>query len=304
VAAVGSIEVAPQTGTWNTYFWVDSADETASKVRDAGGSVLMEPFDIKPDAGRKAVCTDREGAAFCVWQARSNKGAQLVNEPGTLVFNGLNTRDIEGAKSFYGRVFGWRTLTLDSGAEMWALPGYGDYLERDNPALRKQLVEMGGAGYRDKVRTTQPSPCPAGSLDDYAPTFDVTDTLVVKVDAEAEAVAAALERLDLTASVTAALSAVGAVDRLALAPALLAAQPGPKLVFGLVSRYGAPSETVEPASVQTFDTPGHVKVIWDLRVQPDALEGAWLSMTRRFAATDEATRARLLDGWGIIGPGC
>jgi hypothetical protein len=150
--------------------------------------------------------------------------------------------------------------------------------------------------------TTQPSPCLAGSIDDYAPTFDVTDTLVVKVDAEAEAVGAALERLDLTASVTAALSAFGGVDRVALAPALLAAQPGPKLVFGLVSRYEGPTETVEPASVQTFDTPGHVKVIWDLSVQPDALEGAWLSMTRRFAATDEATRARLLDVWGIIGP--
>jgi uncharacterized protein len=158
VAAVGSLEVALQTATWNTYFWVDSADETASKVRDAGGSVLMEPFDIKPDAGRKAVCTDREGAVFCVWQAKSNRGAQLVNEPGTLVFNGLNTRDMEGAKSFYGRVFGWRTLTLDSGAEMWALPGYGDYLERDNPDLREQMAEMGGPGYEDVVASIDPIP--------------------------------------------------------------------------------------------------------------------------------------------------
>jgi uncharacterized protein len=156
VAAVGSIEVGPQTATWNTYFWVDSADETASKVRDAGGSVLMEPFDIEPEAGRKAVFTDPEGAAFCVWQAKSNKGAQLVNEPGSLVFNGLNTRDVEGAKSFYGSVFGWRTLTLDGGAEMWTLPGYGDYLERDNPDLRKQLAEMGGPGYEDVVASIDP----------------------------------------------------------------------------------------------------------------------------------------------------
>jgi uncharacterized protein len=156
VAAVGSVEVASQTATWNTYFWVDSADETASKVRDAGGSVLMEPFDIEPEAGRKAVFTDPEGAAFCVWQAKSNKGAQLVNEPGSLVFNGLNTRDVEGAKSFYGSVFGWRTLTLDGGAEMWTLPGYGDYLERDNPDLRKQLAEMGGPGYEDVVASIDP----------------------------------------------------------------------------------------------------------------------------------------------------
>jgi predicted enzyme related to lactoylglutathione lyase len=75
-----------------------------------------------------------------------------------LVFNGLNTRDLEGAKSFYGSVFGWRTLTLDSGAEMWTLPGYGDYLERDNPDLRKQLAELGGPGYEDVVASIDPIP--------------------------------------------------------------------------------------------------------------------------------------------------
>jgi predicted enzyme related to lactoylglutathione lyase len=158
VAAIGSIEVASQTATWNTYFWVDSADATASKVSDAGGSVLMEPFHIKPEAGRKAVFADPEGAAFCVWQAKSNMGAQLVNEPGTLVFNGLNTRDVDGAKSFYGSVFGWRTLTLDAGAEMWTLPGYGDHLERDNPGLAKQLAEMGGPGYEDVIASIDPIP--------------------------------------------------------------------------------------------------------------------------------------------------
>jgi hypothetical protein len=138
-------------------------------------------------------------------------------------------------------------------------------------------------------------------IDDYAPTFDVTDTLVATVDAEPEAVSAALEQLDLTASAAAALSALGGVHRVALAPALLAARPGQELVFGLIWRHEGATETVDPASVQTFDTPGHVKVIWDLSVQPGALEGALLSMTRRFAATDAATRARLLDNWGIIG---
>ena len=83
VAAVGSIpEGAPQMATWNTYVWVD-ADETASKVRDAGGQALMEPFDVM-DSGRMAVFADPEGAAFSVWQAREQKGAQVVNEAGSL----------------------------------------------------------------------------------------------------------------------------------------------------------------------------------------------------------------------------
>ena len=159
VAAVGSIpEAAPPMAMWNTYIWVDSADDAASKVRDAGGGVLMEPFDVM-DAGRMAVVTDREGAAFCVWQAKQNRGAQIVNEPGSLSFNGLGTRDIEAAKSFYGSVFGWSTLNVGGGADMWTLPGYGDHLERDNPDLRKQLAETGGpSGFEDVVASINPLP--------------------------------------------------------------------------------------------------------------------------------------------------
>jgi predicted enzyme related to lactoylglutathione lyase len=159
VAAVGSIpEAAPPVAMWNTYIWVDSADDTASKARDAGGGVLMEPFDVM-DAGRMAVFTDPEGAAFCVWQAKELMGAKVVNEPGSLNFNGLATRDVAGAKAFYGSVFGWSTLNVGGGAEMWTLPGYGDYLERDNPDLRKQLAEAGGpAGFEDVVASINPTP--------------------------------------------------------------------------------------------------------------------------------------------------
>ena len=82
------------------------------------------------------------GAAFCVWEAKENKGAQIVNEPGSLNFNGINTRDVEGAKSFYGSVFGWRTIALPNGAEISTLPGYGDFLARDNPDLRKRMAEV------------------------------------------------------------------------------------------------------------------------------------------------------------------
>jgi uncharacterized protein len=157
VAAVGSIpEAAPPTAMWNTYIWVDSADETASKVRDAGGGVVMEPFDVM-DAGRMAVFTDPEGAAFCVWQAKENKGARIVNENGSLNFNGLNTREVDGAKSFYGSVFGWTTRSLDGGTEMWTLPGYGDHLERDNPDLRKQMAEADAPkGFEDVVASINP----------------------------------------------------------------------------------------------------------------------------------------------------
>jgi len=152
VAAVGSIpEGAPPMAMWNTYVWVDSADESASRVVDAGGGVAMDPFDVM-DAGRMAVCTDPEGAAFCLWQAKDHRGAKIVNEPGSLNFNVLNTRDPGAAKAFYGAVFGWEVLALDGGAEMWTLPGYADHLEERNPGFTKSMGEMGApAGFENVV---------------------------------------------------------------------------------------------------------------------------------------------------------
>jgi predicted enzyme related to lactoylglutathione lyase len=157
VAAVGSQpEGAPPAAVWNTYIWVDSADETASKVVAAGGKVLTEPFDVM-EAGRMAVCADPAGAVFSVWQARNHRGARIVNEAGSLNFNDLNTPDPEGAKAFYGAVFGWRTLALDGGFEMWTLPGYGDYLEQRTPGMREGMAEMGApAGFEDVVASLQP----------------------------------------------------------------------------------------------------------------------------------------------------
>ena len=105
-----------------------------------------------------AACTDPEGAAFCLWQAKQHKGAQIVNEPGSVNFNSLNTRDPEGAKSFYGSVFGWETLGLGGGAEMWRLPGYGDFFEQSDPGLRKRMAETAGrsGGLRGRGRGAQP----------------------------------------------------------------------------------------------------------------------------------------------------
>jgi uncharacterized protein len=158
VAAVGAIpEGAPRMATWNTYIWVDSADDAASAVRDAGGGVAMEPFDVM-DAGRMAVFSDPEGAIFCVWQARQHRGSQVVNEHGSVNFNNLNTRDPVGAKAFYGSVFGWDTLDL-GGGDAWTLPGYGDHLERNDPGLRKRTAEHGGPeGFVDVVATVNPIP--------------------------------------------------------------------------------------------------------------------------------------------------
>jgi uncharacterized protein len=127
VAGIGSqpAQGAPPVPVWNTYIWVESADRTAAKVKDAGGSVLMEPFDVL-DAGRMAVLSDPAGAVFCVWQANQNKGARLVNEPGAMAWNELATRDPDGSKEFYAAVFGWEGSPMEDGEveyTVWQLPG-------------------------------------------------------------------------------------------------------------------------------------------------------------------------------------
>ena len=133
-------EGAPGPAVWNSYVCVESADEVVERVRAAGGAVLTEPFDVF-DAGRMATCADPEGAVFHLWQSGRHKGAQAVNEHGAVVFNVLHTDDLDSARAFYGAVFGWDTV--DAGGPMWALPGYGDYLEGLTPGMRAMMREMG-----------------------------------------------------------------------------------------------------------------------------------------------------------------
>jgi uncharacterized protein len=86
-----------------------------------------------------------------LWQAKDHKGAKVVNEHGALNFNDLATRDLEGAKAFYGAVFGWKTLELPFGV-MWTLPAYGDHLEGRHPGLRDEMRQMGAPeGFIDVV---------------------------------------------------------------------------------------------------------------------------------------------------------
>ena len=76
---------------------------------------MMEPFDVF-DAGRMAVFADPSGAVIMAWQPKEMIGAYLVNEPGTLSWNELQTRDPAGAKEFYGRCSAGRAATWTSAA--------------------------------------------------------------------------------------------------------------------------------------------------------------------------------------------
>jgi predicted enzyme related to lactoylglutathione lyase len=95
-----------QPTAWATYVSVDDADATAEKVKAAGGSVAVEPMDVM-DIGRMAFFVDPTGAVFGVWQPKTFAGADLVNEPVSLCWNEVMTRDAGTDKSFYPAVFDW-----------------------------------------------------------------------------------------------------------------------------------------------------------------------------------------------------
>ncbi len=101
---------------WTTYIASDDADDTAAKIRDAGGTVFMDPFDVF-DSGRMTVAQDPTGATFGVWQANGHIGAQLANEPGTQLWNQCHTPDPARATEFYVAVFGYEVDEIDMGGE-------------------------------------------------------------------------------------------------------------------------------------------------------------------------------------------
>jgi predicted enzyme related to lactoylglutathione lyase len=146
---VAAIAPLPETlgpeAVWATYVCVESADATATKARDAGASLVTEPFDVL-DAGRMAVLADPAEAAFCIWQPGSHAGAEAVNRAGTWNWSELNTPDPKAAERFYGEVFGWEASSVEIGndeAVTWRMPGYGDFLETIEPGTRRRHAEFG-----------------------------------------------------------------------------------------------------------------------------------------------------------------
>ncbi|WP_405010591.1 VOC family protein [Kitasatospora sp. NBC_01539] len=121
VAGLSPLRTSGQPTTWTVSFAVPDADAAAQAVRAAGGRILAEPVEVL-DLGRFAVAADPGGAAFALWQARAFNGTTLIDEPGSLGWVELATRDTAAAKEFYPRVLGW-SVTVGEMYTQWGLPG-------------------------------------------------------------------------------------------------------------------------------------------------------------------------------------
>ena len=119
-----------QQGTpssWLGHVAVEDADATAEKVKSGGGTIIFGPEDI-PNVGRFFIFADPQGAVLSAFASSSPPEGPPAE--GAFVWDELSTSDVDGAKKFYGDVFGWTTRDMEMGEGMtysiWERPGGDD----------------------------------------------------------------------------------------------------------------------------------------------------------------------------------
>jgi len=141
---------------WTTYIASDDVDATCAKVTANGGTVLLAPGDVG-DQGRMAIAADPTGAVFGIWQAGKTFGAEVVNQPGSVVWNELRSRDPSAARTFYTAVFGYAYHSVE---------GMPDYSTIDGEGPGSMIGSIGG----------MPEDAPAGVPSHWMVYFSVRDT--------------------------------------------------------------------------------------------------------------------------------
>ena len=114
-AGIGPKQDANLPNAWSLYIGTDDIGALAQSVRDNGGQVIAEPFDVG-DQGRMAVFADPSGAIFQAWEAAQDTGF-THDGPNTFGWAELNARGVADVVPFYEKLFGWTTRVseLDPG---------------------------------------------------------------------------------------------------------------------------------------------------------------------------------------------
>ena len=92
---------------WTVYVATDDSAATVAAIREAGGTVVVEPMEIGP-LGTMTIAVDPQGHGFGLWQSGEHTGVRVFNEPGSLVWEEAAVEDPAAAQAFYSAVFGYR----------------------------------------------------------------------------------------------------------------------------------------------------------------------------------------------------
>jgi len=106
VCGAAPLMAPDQPPAFTTYIGVESARDTAARATQAGATVLVEPMDVG-EHGTMAIVQDPTGAVFGLWEPKAMAGFAAYDEPNTVCWNELATRDIDRAIEFYRTVFGY-----------------------------------------------------------------------------------------------------------------------------------------------------------------------------------------------------
>jgi len=139
VAGVGPKQDPNQPSAWTPYVLVGDANATAAAVKEQGGTMFMEPFDVMGQ-GIMGIVADPAGAVFGIWQPGIHRGVELKNALGGVCWVDSMSRDAEASKRFYEAVFGWKATKFE-GADA---PGEYWTLERDGTGIAGVFPPMQG----------------------------------------------------------------------------------------------------------------------------------------------------------------
>lgn len=97
---------------WGLYVAVDDVDASQKKATELGGKVVMPAFDI-PEVGRMAVIQDPTGAVLSLWWKDGKHSGfgtgNFAEKTGAFCWGELMTGNVDKARDFYTKLFGWKT---------------------------------------------------------------------------------------------------------------------------------------------------------------------------------------------------
>jgi hypothetical protein len=159
-------------------------------------------------------------------------------------------------------------------------------------------------------------------IDDFMPSFDVSERHHTLVQAPAERAYEATRRVDLArSSLVRALFTVRGIpllvrrqrrpirsmtldDLVRAGFVWLGDDPDREIVLGVVGTFWKPTggiRRIDPTEFASFDELGMAKAAWNFRVIPDGDDRSFVITETRVRVPDEASRKKFLLYWAVIG---
>ncbi|MDY7230136.1 VOC family protein [Hyalangium rubrum] len=108
------------TSIFMSYVSVKDVDAAAKRAQENGGQVAHGPKDI-PNMGRFAVLMDSDNAVIIAYQDLNGDPEPAMPKAGEFCWETLSTNDVERAKAFYSKVFGWQARSFQGGMSVFGV---------------------------------------------------------------------------------------------------------------------------------------------------------------------------------------